>query len=457
MKQTLVGHWAFADRHEHPYRYIPFEMPAGVGTLAVAYRTSLRSARGTEHVDIGLFDPRGHELHEAVGFRGWSGSARAEFLIGPEAATPGYVAGPLYPGTWHIVLGSESRKAEDVHYEIELDFRATVVPGAARLRAPFSDGTLRSQPGYYRGDLHCHTVHSDGTHSLEVVAGRAAERGLEFLSITNHNVVATAAPVPDGFVDQFLLLGGQEVTTYRGHLNVWGIRDWIEFRACTDDDMRAIVEAAHARGGVTSINHPRTGGPAWEFAPLPAIPCLEVWNGPWVLNNHEALATYDRLLCDGRRLTAVGGSDIHVVSTPDAPYPYELGTPTTQVYASALSERALLEGLRTGRVCITAEPQAQWVELRVAAEGTTAVMGDTLAAGGDWDVTVETVGFPDAVVSLVADGREVACVPAERAQRIPIPAPQRYVRAEVLREPAAAPQDRFALALTNPVYRGHPG
>ncbi len=451
---VLTGLWPYADRQRAPYLYIPFDVPPGVGTLRAAYRTTLKSGAGSEHVDIGIFDPRGHAFGSAAGFRGWSGAARDHFYLSEAAATPGYIAGPLEPGTWHIVLGTESRKQADVTYTVEVQFDAEAAPGSpAPQRAPFSDSCLRGGPAYFRGDLHCHTVHSDGMHPLETVAQRACDRGLDFLCITNHNVLATQADLAAEWLDAFLLMGGQEVTTYRGHLNVWGIRDWVEFRAHTDDQMQAIVAAAHARGAVTSINHPRDGGPAWEYEHLPSIDCLEVWNGPWVVNNYQSLTLYDRLLCQGRRMTAVGGSDIHVVSMPDAPYPYELGNPTTHVYAGELSERGILDGLRMGRICITADPTEQWAELRAEAGGQSAVMGEALTSGDQWRVTVEARGLDDAVVALISDGNEIACLPVSAARGVEVPAPVHYLRAQILREPAPVPDDWFVLALTNPIYR----
>jgi DNA polymerase (family 10) len=41
--------------------------------------------------------------------------------------------------------------------------------------------------GNLRGDLHCHTVASDGRHTVEEMARAARERGLEYLAITDHS------------------------------------------------------------------------------------------------------------------------------------------------------------------------------------------------------------------------------------------------------------------------------
>lgn len=44
-----------------------------------------------------------------------------------------------------------------------------------------------------RGDLHCHTKASDGQHSIDAVVAAAAERGYEYVAITDHSRSATIA------------------------------------------------------------------------------------------------------------------------------------------------------------------------------------------------------------------------------------------------------------------------
>ena len=41
--------------------------------------------------------------------------------------------------------------------------------------------------GDIRGDLHCHTVASDGRNTIEEMAEAARERGYEYLAITDHS------------------------------------------------------------------------------------------------------------------------------------------------------------------------------------------------------------------------------------------------------------------------------
>jgi predicted metal-dependent phosphoesterase TrpH len=119
--------------------------------------------------------------------------------------------------------------------------------------------------GWYRGELHCHTYHSDGDSApLELV--RAAQAlGLDFLAITDHNTLSHLIDLAAIDTPNLILIPGVEVTTYKGHWNVWGDSGWIDFRTLTPERMESAIQVARERVTLTSCNHPRPYGPAWEF------------------------------------------------------------------------------------------------------------------------------------------------------------------------------------------------
>src|SRR5690606_41722604 len=84
---------ALEDQLVRPYRTVPVDVRAGE-SLEVTLCYDRRAAL----VDLGCEGP--------AGWRGWSGGARNRFAITPHAATPGYVAGRVEPGPWHVVLRS---------------------------------------------------------------------------------------------------------------------------------------------------------------------------------------------------------------------------------------------------------------------------------------------------------------------------------------------------------------
>jgi DNA polymerase (family 10) len=44
-----------------------------------------------------------------------------------------------------------------------------------------------------RGFVHCHTVYSDGRHTIEEMARAAEARGMSYLTITDHSATAAYA------------------------------------------------------------------------------------------------------------------------------------------------------------------------------------------------------------------------------------------------------------------------
>ena len=483
--QTLTGVLMPADKARSDYFYLPFRLPQPAGELRVRYRytgaMSSDQVEGGSVVDIGLFDPRGTTFPGGAGFRGWSGSRRDEFMIGLTEATPGYLPGPLPVGEYHIVLGLYRIHSEGTTYtvEVEADWDNASEPSrppAMNRRANHPSpihGALLASPAIHRwdsfvwlrGDLQSHTEHSDAHGTLEQLVAKARAIGLDFLAITDHNTVSHHPYLPDLAGDDLLLIPGQESTTYRGHMNIWGTPEWCDFRCRTDDDMAEVIGLAHRSGGVCSINHPKRGGPDWEYAETLSVDAMEVWQGPWPWRNAETLARWERLLISGRRLPAVGGSDYHCPSGAEVGF-LRLGQPTTSVLATERSVPAILDAIRAGRVAISAAPDGPRLDLRAGAGGATAAMGGSLHVppGVTITIQVEVEGGAGRQLRVIADGAvvaEVQITAAREVVRLSVAA-ERYVRVELAGDapPDLLPPDAPAgidlrdwrWALSNPIY-----
>ena len=72
------------------------------------------------------------------------------------------------------------------------------------------------------GELHSHSIHSDGAHAVEELLGRADALGIDFLALTDHNTTSGLSEVIDPPVT---VVKGCEITTFHGHHPVYGIDD----------------------------------------------------------------------------------------------------------------------------------------------------------------------------------------------------------------------------------------
>jgi PHP domain-containing protein len=365
-----AGTWTIEDRCESTWHYLPLEVPAGSQALRVLLDFD---AEGTV-LDLGCFGP--------AGFRGWSGGARRSFVIGAESATPGYLPGELEPGTWHAVLGLHRIPASGARYELTAEATALPpdpVPGAGARQVPplTSRPSVRALPAdggmrWLAGDLHAHTVHSDGRMTVPELAKFAASRGLDFLAVTDHNTISHHAELPAAAAAyDITLLPGQELTTERGHANAFGDLGWIDFREPPDE----WLACTEREGGLLSVNHPYGGHVSWTAPMTRRPPLLEVWHWSWLdLRWTTPLAWW---LAWDPEATAVGGSDWHRPGS-DAPP----GSPTTWVQAEDTDNAALLAGLAAGRVAISASRDGPAL-IRVDGELVACGADGTILAGPD--------------------------------------------------------------------------
>jgi hypothetical protein len=368
---TRSGTFRVDDRISAPWHYLPVEVPAGASALRVTLSYPRTSGAV---IDLGCLGPDGV-------FRGWSGGARESFAVSEAGATPGYLAGPVGPGLWQVALGLHLVPADGVPYTVTAEPSALsggplaallaaqgavdpvlgAVLGADPMsgtRGPGSDGlppvpaqrpARRALPApdgltWLAGDLHAHTVHSDGVMSVAELAVHAAERGLDFVAVTDHNTISHHASLgPLSARYGVTLLPGQEVTTESGHAGVLGDTGWIDFRT----PAASWLTAAEAAGGLMSVNHPFAGTTSW-LHPMPRRPpLLEVWHWSWLDLSWTTPFSWWQAWDPGA--IPVGGSDWHRPGS-DAP----LGTPTTWVACAALDAAGVLDGLRAGRVAISA-------------------------------------------------------------------------------------------------------
>lgn len=421
-ERVITGTLTRADHRQH--RELTFSVPDDARRLIV----EIDYERGTEWsaIDLALFDPER--------FRGASGFGKTRIEIGLFDATPSYLPGPLPAGEWTLVLGgANAPEGRETPYTVRIRFMRG---DEASTASGFAGAAPRPGPDWYRGDFHVHTGHSDGRcASLSGVQvpcpvfralEAAVERKLDFVAVTDHNTVSHFQSLAElqPYFDALTIIPAQEVTTYSGHLNVFGPREPIAFHmdGSSAPDLGPVYRRIAALRGVSSINHPgislSTGCPGcgWSASgPDEGGPqAVEIVNGVtarWTEGAEGPDSSFPfwiARLNAGLKTTAIGGSDNHDPNiTPEELS--SVGGPTTVVRAASSSVADILEGVRAGHVFVDVEGSPdRLLTLTARAVGRQAEMGDTLTVPAGLGVEFEaTVIAPPsgARLDILKDGQ----------------------------------------------------
>lgn len=366
--------------------------------------------------------------------------------------------------------------------------RVLVLCAAATVVASMLGAADAQTERWYAGDFHVHTTYShdswdpmtedhDGEpwvlgHSVANQFAIAASRGLDFLAITDHNVLD--AQTDPGFNSNGVLGLHAYENSLSGHAQMLGAgacyapegtfvpapgdecNDWPDKSAAR---VTLMADALRAGGGLFQINHPAGNSvdfphdADWGYGYDVVPDTVEVWNiqsvwqppAPSSNSIDDAIRFWEGFLNAGYHVAATGGSDNHWVSTTAA---QGVGQPTTYVYASDRTEAAILEGVRRGRTFISWQPpalQGPRLHLTADADGDGSIyesmVGDTVPAGSRVRVDVEGIradssaltGGVDCLIELITnEGRRSQSCGSHDGVSMSVPEGTRWARAELL-------------------------
>lgn len=285
----------------------------------------------------------------------------------------------------------------------------------ARLEALVKQGGLRAACTYadyltspqYKANLHCHTSHSDGSQTCDIVANWYRENGYQVLSMTDHDaygdqdggilsakfqndkvvhdwdgdgVLHETREVKSGIETyvrdysqpsppwvprdwnmsrpgEFVILNGLEASFGHPHTNAVGCPSG---KIPRPREEYGVIDWTHANGGLIFVNHPSGYNPRpttlFEKHPdLARMDGLEVMNGFLARDNRKgtnadgkpgfAEPLWNGCLDMGKRVWGFANDDAH---TTDPSHFAGVGSAWNMVWAKELTAPAVLEALRAG-------------------------------------------------------------------------------------------------------------
>lgn len=205
----------------------------------------------------------------------------------------------------------------------------------------------------YAVDIHCHSNYSDGLGTPLEDYECAKNAGLDFLFITDHNSIKQKREIKN-YKDASW---GQEPGAGSHHI---GLLNNPRLFTPLLKNISEDFEKAKKMAPFVWIPHPAGWYPArcyseeqieslWDLGENLA---MEVMNGAnktvsaYDTFDAHAIQVWDRLLCDGKHVTALGGSDAHI--------PEDIGSVWTGVSPDTLDATTIISSLRQGN-CFASE------------------------------------------------------------------------------------------------------
>jgi hypothetical protein len=192
------------------------------------------------------------------------------------------------------------------------------------------DGTMKSivaalllfvcadvEAAWLKGNLHTHTLESDGDSTPAEMVRWYAEHGYDFLVITDHDKITRVEGVAG-----IVLIPGEEVTDRLPkkplHVNAIGLEEVVKPQggATPVEVLQRDIDAVRKAGALALINHPNFGWAfgADELLQLEHANFLEIASGHPFVNADgppSVESMWDRMLTAGRTIYGVAVDDTH--------------------------------------------------------------------------------------------------------------------------------------------------
>lgn len=224
---------------------------------------------------------------------------------------------------------------------------------------------------FLKGNLHTHSLLSDGDAPPNEVYAFYRDHGYAFLVLTDHNSRTDPAAYRDALRPGFVMIPGEEVTTLGAgkpvHVNAICSRAAIGGGTfdTTREALAWAVSRVKEQDAIALVNHPNFD---WTLTAedLPAAhgaDLLEIWSGhPYVNSEGDALrpsheAIWTRTLDAGETFAGVAVDDAHNFTDPAKEPSAKPLRAWVEVFGSQVNEGAICDGIRRGRLYASSGPK----------------------------------------------------------------------------------------------------
>ena len=228
-------------------------------------------------------------------------------------------------------------------------------------------------PGkWYRGNVHAHTTVSDGTKTPETLVEIYREAGYDFLSITDHSIVAKTGHLSS---ENFLLIPGEEIcvgtstaeTLY--HIVALGVEKTLPYRDFDHGlDPQKVIDKISELGGIPILAHPYWSGlSTQDLLRVKRYHGIEAYNTSCDFERNTGYSEphIDGAIVEGVKPFIYATDDHHGAEMGNAPI--DACVARIVVKAEELSVKSILDSIRKGLFYSSTGPEFK--DIQIDSEG----------------------------------------------------------------------------------------
>jgi hypothetical protein len=303
----------------------------------------------------------------------------------------------------------------------------------------------------YVGNLHVHSLYSDGAATIKEIAVSAGKAGLDFVCINDHAHMSNALHLEEeGYYGSVLLLVGAEIGIRYHHYLAFDLKTPV---IENEQDPQQVIDEVNRQGAFGFIAHPfEKGMPfleksvvyTWNDLSVTGFSGVCIWNftsrwkeriktafhGLFCISfksrtlqgpSEETLHFWDRV-CRERKVIGIGGSDAHgsfVKLGPFRliPFTYDFLLKTINIHILlnrrmskdfAAAKEEVYGAMKAGRLFVAHDGLAPAKGFRFdfsSEEGSQLFMGEEGPIGKGGTLVVETPRYSE--IRLIREGQEV--------------------------------------------------
>lgn len=224
-------------------------------------------------------------------------------------------------------------------------------------------------PGrWYKGNVHAHTTMSDGTRTPETLVNIYRNAGYDFLSVTDHSVVADTKGLGS---PGFLLIPGEEICVGKSHadtlyhLVALGVDETLPFTDFDRElDPQRVVDHVNEIGGIPILAHPYWSGLSHrDMMALGRYHGVEIYNTSCEYERNTGLSAshIDGVIAAGRRPTIYAVDDHHGADRPTMPL--DACGAWISVKAPSLSRESIMKSIEDGLFYSSTGPEIKKISI----------------------------------------------------------------------------------------------